>query len=219
MPSKYYNRNFKSQHFYHILNRGAYKNKIFRDKADYQTFTQILQYYLKSPTAKHLSYFDRVNKPLSRTKINPDPPTVHLVAYCLMPNHFHFILKQLPKATKKTNISNLMRRTMVTYAMEFQNKYKHTGAIFQGRYKNVEVDTDEQLLYLSKYIHFNPQGLVKKIANYPYSSLPVYLKQAEPLDWLYPSYVLKLTKGYSQYFNTLDKQTEIDKFTSLTIEK
>jgi len=204
MPSKYYNRNFRSQHFYHIFNRGAYKNKIFRDKQDYQVFIEILEYYLKSPTGKHLSYLTRTQKPYIRVKPKIDPPTVHLVAYCLMSNHFHFILKQLPKANNKTNISNLMRRLMITYAMYFQNKYKHAGAIFESRYKNVEADTDEQLLYLSKYIHLNP----KNPENYPHSSLLVYLNQAKPLDWLYPNYVLKLTKNYSKFITTLTPNFE-----------
>lgn len=102
-----------------------------------------------------------------------------------------------------------MRRTMVTYAMEFQNKYKHTGTIFEGRYKNVEVDSNKQLLYLSKYIHQHQT---------PYSSLPIYLKQTEPLDWLYPNYVLKLTNNYSQYLNTPVKESESDQFSSLTLD-
>lgn len=218
MPSKYYNRNFRPQHFYHLFNRGSYKNKIFLDQQDYQTFISILSYYLKSPTAKHLSYFPRIKNPHSRTKPSTESPTVHLVAYCLMPNHFHLLVKQLPKATQKTNISNLMRRTMITYAMEFQNKYKHQGHLFQGKYKNVTVDSDRQLLYISKYIHQNPKKLTKKLSGYPYSSLPIYLKQSEPLDWLYPNYVLKLTNNYSEYLELANKKSQIEKFSILTLD-
>jgi putative transposase len=218
MPSKYYNRNFRSQYFYHIFNRGAYKHLVFKDSKDYQLFTSILTYYLKNPLGKYLSYFTHTKKPHSQIEPVSHPPTVNLVAYCLMPNHFHLLVKQLPKATPKTNISNLMRRTIITYAMEFQNKYKHNGAIFEGRYKNVTVDTNEQLLYITKYIHQNPHKLVKKLANYPYSSLPVYLKQSKPLDWIYPNYALKLTNNYSKYFNTAQKQSQIDQFLPLTLD-
>ena len=221
MPSKYYNRNFKSQHFYHLFNRGSYKNKVFIDQKDYQTFISILSYYLKSPTAKHLSYFPRIKKPLSRVKPPSDIPTIHLVAYCLMPNHFHLLVKQLPRANKKTNISNLMRRTMVTYALYFQSKYQHQGHLFQGKYRNVTVDTNEQLLYLSKYIHLNPSTIIKKSIKYPYSSLAIYLKQSEPLDWLYPNYVLELNHDYSKYLKQVDKQSQsqIDNFSTLTLDK
>jgi len=108
---------------------------------------------------------------------------------------------------------------MITYAMEFQNKHKHTGAIFESRYKNVTVDTNKQLLYITKYIHQNPHKLVKKLTDYPYSSLPVYLKQSKPLDWLYPNYALKLTDNYSKYLKPPEEQSQTEKFSSLNLDK
>jgi len=126
-----------------------------------------------------------------------------------MSNHFHFVLKQMPSADNKTNISNLMRRVMITYAMHFQYKHKHTGTIFQGRYKNVTVDSNEQLLHLSQYIHKH-QTL--------YSSLPIYLKQTEPQDWLYPKYVLKLTKNYHKFLHSSPKETDQKKLRPLFLE-
>jgi len=115
----------------------------------------------------------------------------------------------MPSVDKKTNISNLMRRLMITYAMYFQHKHKHHGAIFQGRYKNVIVDSNEQLLHLSKYIHQHQT---------PYSSLPIYLKQAEPTDWLYPEYTLKLTKNYSKFLTSPTKEQAVKKLEPLTLE-
>jgi len=214
MPSKYYYRNFKPQYFYHIFNRGAYKNKIFLDQKDYQTFTDILAYYLKYPKTKNFSYQKKVNKFQVRNLEN----TVHLTAYVLMPNHFHLLLKQLPSATPKTNISNLMRRFIITYAMYFQNKYKHTGAIFQGRYKCVLVDSKEQLLYLSKYIHQNPQKLQPNLANYPFSSYPIYINKLETPEWLHPEYILKLTKNYQQFVKQPVPESNLNQFTPLTLE-
>ena len=198
MPSKYHNRNFRPQHFYHIINRGAYKNKIFIDKQDYEAFLEILEYYLAYPRSKFFGYTKLVDKPYKNVKVT-NLTTIHLVAYCLMPNHFHFIFKQLPEATLKTNISNLMRRLMIAYAMYFQNRHKHEGAIFQGRYKNVEVDTNEQLLYLSKYIHKNPEKLVNKLEKYPYSSYQAYINHVLLPDYLHSEYVLKLQDNYKKY--------------------
>ncbi|MBU1085088.1 MAG: transposase [Candidatus Beckwithbacteria bacterium] len=198
MPSKYYNRNFKSQYFYHILNRGAYKHKIFIDEQDYETFLSILEYYLTYPCSKFFGYTKLVSKPYKNVKVT-NLTTIHLVAYCLMPNHFHFIFKQLPSATKKTNISNLMRRLMITYAMYFQNRHNHEGAIFQGRYKNVIVDTSEQLVYLSKYIHKNPEKLAPNLENYTHSSYPSYINKVLLQDYLHPEYVLKLQRNYQKF--------------------
>lgn len=207
MPSKYYNRNFRPQHSYHILNRGAYKKDIFLEKEDYQVFVDILSYYLIYPRSKYFSYTKIVNK-LEVTNLEE---TVHLVAYCLMPNHFHLLLKQLPKATERTNISNLMRRLMIAYAMYFQNKYKHEGAIFQGRYKNVEVDTDEFLIDVSKYIHKNPEKMSAKLENYIHSSYPAFINKIELPEWLHPEYVLKLQKDYKTFVELPFDQGEMKK--------
>ena len=111
-----------------------------------------------------------------------------------------------------------MRRLSITYAMHFQYKHKHTGVLFEGKFKNVIVDSSEQLLHLSKYIHLNPTKMAKKVGNYPYSSLPTYLKQTEPLDWLYPKYVLKLIKNYNQFIYSPTKESDAKKIESLTLE-
>ena len=206
MPSKYYNRNFRPQHFYHVFNRGAYKNKVFLEKEDYEMFTSILSYYLKYPRTKNFAYQKKVNE--FQVRNLEDEPTIHLVAYCLMPNHFHLLLKQLPKAINKTNISNLMKRLSITYAMYFQNKYKHVGTLFQGKFKNTTVETDEQLVYLSKYIHLNPQGIVQSLDNYPYSSYQAYINKIKLPKWLHPEYVLKLQKDYKKFVEAPIKDRE-----------
>lgn len=217
MPSKYYHRNFKPQHFYHILNRGAYKNKVFLDKDDYQTFTDILTYYIKYPTAKFYSYKHLTPNPYIKVP-NLYIDSVRLVAYCLMPNHFHLILKQTPKADSHTNITNLMRRLTITYSMYFQKKYQHDGSLFQGKYKSVTVDSNQQLLYLSKYIHLNPQKLTNKLINYLHSSYPAYLNKIDVPKWLHPNYVLKLTKNYKRFIQYPTSIAETEKIEALTID-
>ena len=214
MPSKYYHRNFKPQHFYHIYNRGAYKNTIFIDKEDYETFIEILCYYLKFPTARHFNYQNIVKE----FKVPNFKYTVHCVAYCLMPNHFHLLLKQLPEANKKTNISNLLRRLSITYAIHFKYKYKHSGALFEGKFKNVTVNSNDQLLCLSKYIHLNPQELNKKISNYPYSSYLAYINKNKLPDWLHPKYIFKLQSNYQQFVEKPLKDEDNQKIEELILE-
>jgi len=196
MPSEYYNRNFKPQHFYHVFNRGAYKKEVFLDEDDYEIFTSILSYYLKYPRTKNFAYQKKVNE--FQVRNLADEPTVHLVAYCLMPNHFHLLLKQLPNATKQTGISNLMKRLSITYAMYFQNKYRHVGALFQGKFKNTTVETDKQLVYLSKYIHLNPKKIIQNLDDYLFSSYQAYINKVQLPEWLHPEYVLKLQNNYKK---------------------
>ncbi|MBU1085364.1 MAG: transposase [Candidatus Beckwithbacteria bacterium] len=216
MPSEYYNRNFRPQYFYHIFNRGAYKNKIFLNKSDYEIFTSILSYYLLYPKTRNFAYQKKVNK--FQVRNLEKEQTVHLVAYCLMPNHFHLLLRQLPNATKKTNISNLMKRLSITYAMYFQNKYDHAGTLFQGKFKNTTVETDEQLLFLSRYIHTNPKKLTKQLGNYLFSSYPVYINKVKSLKWIQSKYILRLNKDYKSFVELPLKDKEITKIEKLVLE-
>ena len=209
MPSKYYDRNFRPQNFYHIFNRGAYKNRVFLDKSDYEVFVEILAYYLKFPKTRHFAYQKKVNE----FQVRNLEETVHLAAYCLMPNHFHLLLKQLPSATKKTGISNLMRRLSIAYAMYFQNKYKHTGTLFQGKFKNVTVDSDEQLLHLSRYIHLNPDKLSS-----PHSSYSAYVNDVKLPKWLHLEYVLGLQKDYKNFIETPMSEEESESIKPLVLE-
>jgi len=107
---------------------------------------------------------------------------------------------------------------MVTYAMYFQNKYKHAGAIFQGRYKNIIVDSPEQLLYLSKYIHLNPQKLTTSLENYPHSSYPAYINQVELPKWLHPEYVLNLETKYKQFIMSPTNNEAIEKIKTIALD-
>jgi putative transposase len=101
---------------------------------------------------------------------------VDIIAYCLMPNHFHFLLRQ----RTENGISKFIANLSNSYTRFYNIKHKRTGPIFQGKFKAVEVLSDEQIIHLSRYIHLNPfsAGIVTSIQDllqYPYSSLPEYL--------------------------------------------
>ncbi|MBU1085118.1 MAG: transposase [Candidatus Beckwithbacteria bacterium] len=181
MPSKYLQRNFKPDTYHHIVNRGCFKQKIFRKQEDYKTFLDILRYYLRYPKLGAFAKLSKKKLKKARTKSTPKPYT--LLAYCLMPNHFHLLLFQ--KQSSPT-LTNLLQKVSVAYAMYFQYQYKHSGALFQGRFKSVKISSDPQLLYLTKYIHLNPKKSERTVpSDYPYSSLKDYLKLNQNIkDWL-----------------------------------
>lgn len=175
MSSIYYQRTFVPGCYYHIYNRGANQQLLYKDKKDYLAFTAILKYYLVNPQGIPPSTLNR--QPKNKvTNLVKGPPSYTLLAYCLMPNHFHFMLRQ---EEGEVIISNLMRRISITYAMYFNDRYHHSGTIFQGRYKNVLVTNESQWIYLSKYIHRNPLHLQSyepcKLVDYQYSSYPDYM--------------------------------------------
>ena len=190
MPSLCYQRIFIPGCYYHIYNRGAHKQSLFHDDKDYQVFTEILSYYLINPHGTALSTLDRRSKNYKVTILVKEEPAVSLLAYCLMPNHFHFMFRQ---ENSDSTISDLMRRISVGYAMYYNDRYHHSGTIFQGRYKNILITNEYQWVYLSKYIHRNPAHLQSydlcKLEDYKYSSYPNYLGKRQS-SWLDISTIL-----------------------------
>ena len=146
--------------YYHIYNRGVEKRKIFQEEQDYATFLSYLKTYLipkgeKSLSEKlgnsQLSYRER-DKILKALRLNNFAGEITLLAYCLMPNHFHLLIKQ-----KSRNAIDMFMNSIGTrYTMYFNRKYYRVGPLYQGTYKAVLIETDAQLLHLTRYIHQNP---------------------------------------------------------------
>lgn len=175
MPSKNTIKEFEPNSYYHAYNRGVDKRVIFLDEQDYATFLNLLKQYLgggknKLNTNRHA--FDKLND------------GVDLLAYCLMPNHFHllFYLKD-----DETSLTKLMRRVATGYVMYFNDKYKRTGGLFEGRYKASKIDSSAYLDHISRYIHLNPKGY----KTYPYSSYKYYVDKQAP-NWINANSVLSL---------------------------
>jgi putative transposase len=225
MPSRYYHRNFVKGYFYHIYNRGANKEKVFWDANDYQTFIDILAYYLIFPAGKPLSILNRTeNKVPNLAENNTQSSSIILCEYCLMPNHFHLILKQNGEPSKEMGITNLMRRTTITYAMYIKEKYGHSGTLFQGKFKNVLVEKDSQLQELSKYVHRNPikkQGS-EPLQKYKYSSYKYFIGEELPPKWLDISPVLgqfSQKNSYLVYKKFVEETPEqFDKIKNIILE-
>lgn len=221
MPSKYYQRNFKPSHYYHIFNRGGFKQKIFLKKKDYEVFLDILKYYLRYPKISSLSRLTQ--KQFNQIKKKKTPKPYSLIAYCLMPNHFHLLLRQ---DLKTPTLTDLLRKLSVTYALYFQYTYKHSGALFQGRFRCVSVFDDEQLLYLTKYIHLNPQKIVGSVpTNFIYSSLRDYLRlNQKSKDWLdsktiYGKFFSKALNPAADYHRLLAATNDHDQILKLLNKK
>jgi len=156
---------FTNNYYYHLYNRGVERRNIFENNKDYQTFLEILTYYLTPDKTEAPAVFSRT----PQVKISH---SVSLLCYCLMPNHFHFLVKQ----EKDNGIVSFMHALGITYSKYFNNKYKRIGSLFQGRFKAKLVDKEEYLLQLSKYIHLNPKKIYhKELAIYPFSSYKFYL--------------------------------------------
>lgn len=156
--------------FYHIFNRGSEKREIFLQPRDYSRFQQTFYYYQFIGPKPKFSNFAKFK--LSSFKPLPGEKFVDIICYCLMPNHFHFLVRQL----KDGGVSKFVSQLSNSYTKFFNTKYDRVGPLFQGAFKAVRVKTDEQLIYLSSYIHLNPikAKLARSIEKYPWSSYHEY---------------------------------------------
>jgi len=196
MPAKNKVKQYLQEGYYHIYNRGVEKRDIFLDEQDYGVFLNRLKRYLSR------------GKPCE-TGLNPAPSLIRnknfygrikLLAYCLMPNHFHLLLQQ----KEEKDMSEFITSLCASYSMYFNKKYQRSGSLFQGTYKAILVENDPYLLHLSRYIHLNPfefDVLDTKAKNKHkgfnpagYSSYACYLGKRKE-EWVDPEPILHFFKS------------------------
>ncbi len=168
MPGR--NTPFVNGEYYHLFNRGNEKRHIFTQPRDYKRFLQTFYYYQFTGPKQSFSKFAKSD--LNSFKPDSEKKLIDILCYCLMPNHFHFLVKQL----KNNGISIFLSQISNSYTKYFNTKYTRVGALLQGVFKAVRIETDEQLIHTSRYIHLNPvvSGLVKMPENYRWSSYHEY---------------------------------------------
>lgn len=199
--------------YYHIYNRSNDEKSIFLDKKDYARFLFSILFYQSSVPFYNLgrqaSYFVR----RSVFNILPDvvrkvitERMVELNSFAIMPNHFHLLVQE--KIEK--GISSYLQRIQNGYAKYFNTKYVKRGHLFQGAFRAVPVETDEQLLYLSAYIHRNPRELEKwenKEVDYSWSSYQDLVKQNRWGELLKPGIILDQFSNSDTYYDFLKTST------------
>lgn len=175
------NRNvvFADGEIYHLYNRGVDRRTVFTKKREYQRAVDILAYYRFTNLPMRYSQLlslPQIAQEATWQRIRKNPTfEVQILAYCLMPNHFHLVLKQ----TQEGGISRFMANISNSYTKYFNTKYRRVGSLFQGPFKAVYVETEEQLLHLTRYVHLNPVTAkhieIDHLESYPWSSFPEYM--------------------------------------------
>jgi putative transposase len=207
--------------FYHIYDRGVDKRKVFMDEGDYERFVKLL-YTANSDTSVHLSNYQ------GQTLINipKGKPIVSIGAWCLMPNHFHLLVKEI----SPDGLSLFMQKLLTGYSMYFNTKYYRRGALFEGRFKAKHLDYDQYLKYQYTYIHLNPIGIIdsgwkkKEINNkikakkfleeYKYSSYKDYTREGREEECILNK------ESFPEYFSTVDDfETMIEEWVNFDSEE
>ena len=172
MPAKNTIKIYLSNSYYHIYNRGVDKRTIFQDKQDYAVFLNYLKEYLSPIPLKNPKRKISINEKTYQIKdyqCSNYHQNITLLAFCLMPNHFHLLVKQ----ELARDIEYFMKSLATRYTTYFNKRHQRSGTLFEGAYKAVLVKTEEQFIHLSRYIHLNPHP--KPLTSQP-SSYPDYMK-------------------------------------------
>mgnify|MGYP001612174729 CR=1 FL=1 len=139
-------------HIYHVYNRGVEKRIIYKDSQDYSRFVKGMVIF--NDTKVIDDFNDRFRKVLTGSYQRKS--IVDVMAFCLMPNHYHLLLRQ----SADNGITEFMRKLGDGYVKYFNLKHERVGPLFQGKFKSVLIDNDSQFLYIPHYIHLNPLDLI-----------------------------------------------------------
>jgi len=185
MPQKNTIKEYAPDSYYHIYFRGANKQKLFLEAADYYYFLSLLDRYL---SRRKVTSKTGVAYPNYRENIK-------LLSYCLMANHVHLLIYQ---ANEAQAIRKLMSSLMTSYSKYFNLKYHCRGSVFESRYKAKRIDNDSYLSHISRYIHMNP----RRWEAYRHSSLRFVFADTVP-EWLTTEPITSNFKGREDYLNFL----------------
>lgn len=170
--------------YYHVFNRGVNKQPIFFGTKTYKRCLEIIRYYkYKNNPLKYSKFIKLSHDKKSEIWIELEKEEqllVEIISFCLMPNHFHLLLKQ----NTEGGIAKFMSNFQNSLSRYSNVKTERTGHLLQGRFQAVRIEDDEQLLHVNRYIHLNPYtGFIVKeftdLSKYPWSSLPEFINQLD----------------------------------------
>lgn len=215
---------FVNESYYHVYNRGIDRRHTFTNKREYTRALELLTFYQYTNIPIRYSRFIEAPEKLRQSyygTMQNSGKLVEVVAYCLMPNHFHLLIKQ----RKEKGIASYVSNFINAYTKYFNTKYQRIGPLFQGVFKAVFVETDEQLIHLTRYIHLNPVSsrmiTTETLPLFPWSSHPHYLKRtnSELIEKTTVSTILEMIPNYEKFIiDQIAYAQELEKIKHMTFE-
>lgn len=208
---------------YHVFNRTIGKEIIFQSNRHIYKFLEIINYYRFKQSfslSKYLTLDNRVKEEIIDMRKNKSP-LVEVLSYSLMPNHFHFLLKQI----QDKGISHFISNIQNSFAKYYNLKFTRVGGLFQSSFKSKRIKSFEELIHVSRYIHLNPvtSYLIdfSQLKNDPRTSLHCYL-QKKTNSFVSTNLILSHFKNINRYLsfieNQIDYQQKLKKIKDLLID-
>ncbi len=209
---------------YHIFNRSVARQPIFLTIKDFNRAIECIKFYQHGNLPMRFSHYNRLPKEQKNRmskQIQSYPQIVEILSFCLIPNHVHFLLKGLTEKGAIQFMSNFQN----SYAKYFNLRTNRSGTLFQAMFKAVRIETDEQLIHVSRYIHLNPVTAyivnnIEDLENYPWSSYQDYLNSVP--CFISKQLILSFFKDISTFkkftADQVDYQRKIDEIKHLILE-
>ncbi len=208
---------------YHVFNRSIARTEIFSYKVNLRRAIAILDYY-RFVQRLRLSKFKTLTPQLKKDYLDfaqTSKPLVEIYAFALMPNHYHFLLRQVQDRGITTFISNFQN----SFAKAFNLKNNRNGALFQNAFKAKRIGDNEQFIHVSRYIHLNPVTAYliefEDLANYEWTSFPVYASNKQ-ITFINDEFLLGMFGLKDKYIEFVsdqaDYQRQLGKIKSLMME-
>ena len=169
---------------YHVMTKSIAGFKIFNSKNDFLRILNLLKFYQKERMPVNFYRFNKFLKGEKRFReeinLKTENNVVDIIAYCIMPTHLHLVLQEV----KGKSISRVMSNILNSYTRYFNIKHGRKGPLWEGRFKKVLIEDDEQLLHLTRYIHLNPvtANLISDPRKWLWSSYQEYLGMVKGED-------------------------------------
>lgn len=161
---------------FHVITRGLDGRDLFPDESYYNHFIRLVSYYRYDPELRFTDFI-KLSAKIREQMINEGKPKVSIIAYVLMPNHFHFLIDENDEGF----VTKFFSRLLNSYTRYFNQKNKRRGTLYQHSIKKFKVMDESYLLHLTRYIHLNPvsAGLVERPEDWKYSSYLEYLGESK----------------------------------------
>lgn len=208
---------------YHVFNRSVGKTNIFSSKYHLRKVIEIIKFY-QFPQKLRLSKFKALSKSLKNDyllALKNETPLIRVSAFAFMPNHYHLLVKQICNNGITRFISNFQN----SFAKFFNLKYNRHGSLFQNPFRAKRVETEEEFIHISRYIHLNPTTAYliqfKDLATYPWTSFSLYVDKAqnELINTEVLQGMFRLKESYVQFVSDqVDYQRKLEFIKNLIIE-